>query len=369
MASIEVADLTKSFGPTRAVGPISLAINAGEFVSLLGPSGCGKTTTLRMVAGFEQPSGGVVRIAGADMHGVPVERRGIGMVFQSYALFPHLSVFDNIAFGLRIKRQERDVIARAVGEALAMVGLEDYGARMPRQLSGGQQQRVALARALAVRPSVLLLDEPLSNLDLKLREQMRDEIRRLQKRLGITALYVTHDQGEAMAMSDRVAVMNRGLVEQIGTPREVYERPASVFVARFIGQCTVLPGRLETEDGEARRFVSRSGAAFRVARRGPAIASGGSVGLVIRPEFVRVLAADADASSCGELYLAEASVEEAVYVGERVNLTLRLTEGDAILAAVHVSPGSGLPRTGDRVRIAVAPEETSLVALDVEAAP
>jgi ABC-type Fe3+/spermidine/putrescine transport system ATPase subunit len=291
------------------------------------------------------------------------------MVFQSYALFPHLSVFENVAFGLRLKRRSREEIERTVNDVLGLVDLAQYGERMPSELSGGQQQRVALARALAVQPTVLLLDEPLSNLDLKLREQMRDEIRRLQRRVGITALYVTHDQGEAMAMSDRIAVMNHGLVEQVGTPREVYERPASLFVARFIGQCTVLEGSLEAIVGTAARFVSRAGTGFTVDCEGVAGTAGRAVGLVIRPEFVEVRPSVAMTNGHPAVNAMDAVVEEAVYVGERIDLTLRLAQGDSIIVAQRVLPGRALPQPGDQVVIAVPPTDLSLVPLPGGAGP
>ncbi len=359
MSEIEVDGVTKYFGPTHAVGPVSLTVKPGELLSLLGPSGCGKTTTLRMIAGFEEPSGGTIRIGGRVANDVPVERRGVGMVFQSYALFPHLSVFENVAFGLRLRRTpEAELVART-NEALALVGLGDLGRRMPKQLSGGQQQRVSLARALAVRPAVLLLDEPLSNLDLKLREQMRDEIRRLQRRLGITAIYVTHDQGEAMAMSDRIAVMNQGRVEQVGAPREIYEQPASLFVAGFIGQCSVLAGRLDAVTAQGARFVTRAGTAFTVspALIRPGWRPGRSLALVIRPEAVLIGAAAAVAESRHQ-----AAVEEVVYLGDRASITLRLRPGgEPILAAERVMCGRPLPRVGDELPVGILPGDCSLV--------
>ena len=229
----------------RAVEHVDLRIAEGEFFSLLGPSGCGKTTTLRMIAGFEEPTSGQILLHGRDMVGVPPFRRDVNMVFQQYALFPHMDVFENVAFGLRRKRVAKDEIARRVTEALALVELEGREKRRPRQLSGGQQQRVALARALVNRPRALLLDEPLGALDLKLRQAMQLELKRIQREVGITFVYVTHDQEEALTMSDRLVVMNAGRIEQLGSPRELYEHPGTRFVANFIGTSNVLTGRLE----------------------------------------------------------------------------------------------------------------------------
>ncbi|MEZ5086852.1 MAG: ABC transporter ATP-binding protein [Tessaracoccus sp.] len=237
---LKLINLTKQFGRAQeivtAVDAINLTIAPGEFVTLLGPSGCGKTTTLRMIAGFEDPTGGHVVLDGSDMISTPPNKRPMAMVFQSYALFPHLSVWDNLAYGLKIRRLPKGEIARQVEEVMASMNLEMFAKRAPNQLSGGQQQRVALARAMVMRPKVLLFDEPLSNLDAKLRERMRLEIRKLQRQLGITSVYVTHDQSEAMSMSDRIIVMNGGKIEQAATPDVIYRHPASIFVADFIGR-------------------------------------------------------------------------------------------------------------------------------------
>src|SRR6266542_3275578 len=252
LSAIELIGVNKQFpSPTTsvvAVEDVDLQVGAGEFFSLLGPSGCGKTTTLRMLAGFEEPSSGRILLYGRDMVGVPPYRRDVNMVFQHYALFPHMSVHDNIAFGLRYKKVPRDEIRRRVAEALRLVELEGREQRRPRQLSGGQQQRVALARALVNRPRALLLDEPLGALDLKLRRAMQLELKRIQREVGITFVYVTHDQEEALTMSDRLAVMNAGRIEQLGTPRELYERPATRFVANFLGTSNLFSGRLERRD-------------------------------------------------------------------------------------------------------------------------
>jgi putative spermidine/putrescine transport system ATP-binding protein len=249
MAHLVLDGLTKLYGDQLAVDSLSLAVEKGEFLSLLGPSGCGKTTTLQMIAGFVEPSAGRVILDGADLRGVRPNKRGLGIVFQSYALFPHESVAGNVAFGLDMRgvaRAERD---RRVAEALALVGLEDFADRYPRRLSGGQQQRVALARALVIKPPILLLDEPLSNLDAKLRQEMQVELRAIQRRVGITAILVTHDQSEAMALSDRVAVMNHGKVEQIARPQDAYARPATAFVANFLGKTNSLSAKTFEKDG------------------------------------------------------------------------------------------------------------------------
>ena len=244
MAFLEISKLDKHYGPNHVVRDFNLAIAKGEFISFLGPSGCGKTTTLRMVAGFETPDQGSIRIEERDVIGLRPNQRKIGMVFQSYALFPNMTVAQNVAFGLRIAGTEKEAATTRVAEMLTLIGLPDLGARYPFQLSGGQQQRVALARALAVRPKVLLLDEPLSALDAKIRVSLRDEIRMIQRELGITTIYVTHDQEEALSMSDRIVVMNAGVAEQVGNPFEIYNRPASAFVASFVGTLNLVRARV-----------------------------------------------------------------------------------------------------------------------------
>lgn len=250
-SGLELAGLRKRFGDTLAVDGLCLDVKEGEFVTLLGPSGCGKTTALRLVAGLERPEEGQVLFRGEDVTEWPAQRRGFGMVFQHYALFPHLSVFENVAFGLRARREPSDVIRERVARSLTRVDLEGFEPRKVQELSGGQQQRVALARAVAIQPPLLLLDEPLSNLDAALRERTRTELRALVKELGITALYVTHDQEEAFEVSDRIAVMRAGKLHQVGRPEELYERPADRFVAGFVGRATVLPATLELDsEGE-----------------------------------------------------------------------------------------------------------------------
>jgi len=243
MAFLTLDRLTKHFGSHAAVDGLSLKVEKGEFVSLLGPSGCGKTTTLQMIAGFVEPSGGAIRIEGRDLLAVKPAKRGLGIVFQSYALFPHMSVAENVAFGLEMQGVAKAERTKRVGETLELVGLAAFAGRYPRQMSGGQQQRVALARALVIKPQILLLDEPLSNLDAKLREEMQIELRQIQRTVGTTTILVTHDQAEAMALSDRIVVMNKGRAEQVAAPHEAYERPATPFVANFLGKTNLVDGR------------------------------------------------------------------------------------------------------------------------------
>lgn len=267
-----------------AVDNVNLTVSPGEFLTFLGPSGCGKTTTLRMIAGFEIPSSGQIIVDGSDITQVPANKRDMGFVFQNYALFPHMTIFENVAYGLRIRGLSGDVLASKVREGLAMVGLGNAEQRYPNQLSGGEQQRVALARVLVLRPKILLMDEPLSNLDAKLRLHMRTEIRRIQQDLRITCLYVTHDQKEALTMSDRIMVMNRGRIEQVGTPMELYEDPATPFVADFIGQANLIPGTLlNAEDGYARFQIGEAVLKARMGRQNPP-AKGEKALLVVRPE-------------------------------------------------------------------------------------
>ena len=298
--SVVVLDrVVKHFGSMVAVDRLSLEIRRGEFFSMLGPSGCGKTTTLRMIGGFESPDEGMVRLDGQDVTDIPAYKRNVNTVFQSYGLFPHLSVYDNVAFGLRRRKVVGKEVERRVTEALELVNLAGYGKRRRSQLSGGQQQRVALARALVNRPQVLLLDEPLGALDLKLRKQMQLELKRIQKEVGITFIFVTHDQEEAMTISDRIAVMNKGRIEQLGPPEEVYERPATVFVAEFLGASNLLDGTYRgTQDGWGLVDLD-SGAKIRI----PANAdrrAGERLRVGVRPEKIQILPAGAGPAADSE---------------------------------------------------------------------
>ena len=289
MATVELEDVAKSYGGRPAVMALSLSVASGESVALLGPSGCGKTTTLNMIAGFIDPDRGALRIGGRSMTGVPPYRRSIGVVFQSYALFPHLDVFDNLAFGLRMHGETKAAIAAGVRQGLDLVQLAGLERRYPRELSGGQQQRVALARALVWRPSVLLLDEPLSNLDAKLRQEMRVEIVELQKRLGITMIFVTHDQEEALTVAARIAVMNAGEIEQVDAPTAIYARPRTEFVARFIGEGNFLAGRVQGTEGGLTEVEGDDHLRFFTADGGGRT-DGARVLLMVRPEKVRLRA-------------------------------------------------------------------------------
>jgi spermidine/putrescine transport system ATP-binding protein len=350
---VRLVELTKRFGELVAVDRVSLDIPAGEFFSLLGPSGCGKTTTLRMIGGFELPTSGRIELRGRDITDDPPERRPVNMVFQSYALFPHLTVFDNVAFGLRRRKVPDPDVRRRVGAALELVRLPGYERRRPEQLSGGQQQRIALARALVCEPTVLLLDEPLGALDLKLRRQLQVELKRIQLEVGITFVYVTHDQEEALALSDRIAVMNGGRVEQLGTPEELYDRPATRFVADFIGTTNLLAGTVES--------VSTAGAVVRLAggerclsgNAGAAV--GASVELVIRPEALTLAPDDGSPVSNEPVRTLRGEVLQSAYLGTSVSHRVR-THGGQVLTVV-VPRSIERPSPGDRVRVAWDPSD------------
>jgi spermidine/putrescine transport system ATP-binding protein len=329
LPAIELVGVNKEFPSATAsvvaVEDVDLQVGAGEFFSLLGPSGCGKTTTLRMLAGFEEPTSGRILLYGRDMVGVPPYRRDVNMVFQHYALFPHMTVYDNIAFGLRHKKVAKDEIQRRVADALRLVELEGREQRRPRQLSGGQQQRVALARALVNRPRALLLDEPLGALDLKLRRAMQLELKRIQREVGITFVYVTHDQEEALTMSDRLAVMNAGRIEQLGSPRDLYERPATRFVADFLGTSNILSGRMERTGGGW--ALGGLGAGERVLVRGDdGLQAGQEVEIVVRPEKMALHAAG-DPPPDGQCAL-RCTVAEVVYLGTSTSYSV-VTDGGA----------------------------------------
>ena len=317
---VELRGCTRVYDTVRAVDGLDLAVDEGEFLSLLGPSGCGKTTTLNLIAGFVEPTAGRIVIDGQDVTGRPPHLRGLGVVFQSYALFPHLSVRDNVAFGLRERRVPSTEINRRVGEALELVRLDRAGRQRPSELSGGMQQRVALARALVYRPRVLLLDEPLAALDKKLREGMRNELRAVQRSVGITTIFVTHDQAEALGLSDRIAVMHQGRIEQLGSPREIYERPRTRFVADFIGASTVLRARATAAD---RAMVAE--VALHVT--GAVLPAETDVELAVRPERVRLARGQGD-------NVLPARIESLVYQGAQTEVTARLDDGQRLLAFV-----------------------------------
>jgi spermidine/putrescine transport system ATP-binding protein len=310
--SVEILGLTKRFGETAAVDAVSLDIRKGEFFSLLGPSGCGKTTLLRMIGGFEEPTAGSIVIDGRDMTRTPPFARPVNMVFQHYALFPHLSVAENVAFGMRYKGIERSREKSAVAEALGLLQLEGFEKRRPHELSGGQRQRVALARALALRPSVLLLDEPLGALDQKLRKEVQVQLKQLQREVGITFVFVTHDQEEAVTMSDRIAVMNGGRVEQVGDASRVFETPETEFVARFMGASNFFAARVRSASGEALTLALADGREVRIAAGGSGLRPDDPVRFVVRPEKLELR--ESDPSPGGEVSMA-VTVEDRVYQG------------------------------------------------------
>ena len=357
--SVRLEAITKRFDQTLAVDALSLVVRRGEFVCLLGPSGCGKTTTLRMIAGFVEPDAGTISIDGQDVTDRPPNRRDIGMVYQSYALFPHMTVFENVAFGLRMRSVAGAAIAERVTAALALVDLAGLERRKPGQLSGGQQQRVALARALVIQPSVLLLDEPLSNLDAKLRKRMQLELKTLQRRVGITTIHVTHDQEEALSLADTVVILNGGAVEQVGTPRDVYARPRSAFVADFLGRANFMAGRVSAPgpgpDGVT--FVADRGEVLAVREAGTFL-PGATVQAFIRPERVELRRA-ADGSRENGL---PGKVEQVLFTGSLVTIEVQTTTGRRLVAERPSSGSEAIYEPGDPVLVVLPAEALRLLA-------
>jgi len=351
MATLHIDGLTKTFSGTRAVDGFSLDVAQGQFVSLLGPSGCGKSTILRMIAGLMEPDAGTIRIGGTDVTHAPPNKRNIGLVFQSYALFPHMNVFENVAFGLRRRRMAEAEVAARVAESLAMVRLTGLEQRLPRQLSGGQQQRVALARAIAFRPALLLLDEPLSNLDAKLRDTMRVELRRLQQELSITTLFVTHDQEEALTMSDLVCVLSHGVLQQTGDPRSVYEQPQTPFVAEFFGRSNAFDGTVVAAD----RVRLDGGPELASARMPAGCAAGSPVRVTVRHDTVVAVPAGAALPEtpnrfAGTLLLAS-------FAGSNAQYVIRLEDGTEITAESRIGREAALPPAGAPMTVAVVPSD------------
>ena len=350
MVGVSLSNVTKAYGETVAVEGASFEVKKGELFFLLGPSGCGKTTMLRMLAGFLQPDSGQICFDGRPIDAVPPHRRNTGMVFQNYALWPHMDVSDNVAYGLRERKVGRQERRRRVGEALRTVQMEPYRDRMPNQLSGGQQQRVALARALVIEPDVVLLDEPLSNLDAHLRLEMRREIRRIHDETAITTIYVTHDQKEALSMADRLAVMSMGRIEQVGMPREVYRQPANRFVAEFIGEANMIEGVVMEPEGAV--GVLRTGLGeLRATRVARGLEPGQRAVCMVRPECLRLAAGDGNSF--------QATVESSFYLGEVEQFIL--SAGDVELKVFQANPGEASRRAGERVDLHFLPQDAVIL--------
>jgi len=359
LPAIELVGLTKSFTAhgeiVQAVKQVDMRIGEGEFFSMLGPSGCGKTTTMRMIAGFDEPTEGSVYLHGNDVTGVPPNKRDVNMVFQTYALFPHMSVADNVAFGLKRKGVAKDEVARRVGEMLEIVDLGGREKRRPKELSGGQQQRVALARALVNKPRALLLDEPLAALDLKLRQAMQVELKRIQREVGITFVFVTHDQGEALTMSDRIAVMSNGVVEQLGTAREIYEHPATKFVAGFIGTSNLFSGTVHEVSGGTAVIVTGPDERILVPVSGGGATPGGELELTVRPEKMSISTQPPGGSECA----VRGVVTEVVYLGTSTNYNVRTSTGsDVTVFTQNATSADDLAVRGDSVWLSWEPRHS-----------
>jgi iron(III) transport system ATP-binding protein len=351
MVSVKFERVTKILGQSRAVDGLTLEIKPGELFFLLGPSGCGKTTALRLVAGFYAPDEGRIILNERDQSRVPPHKRNTGMVFQNYALWPHMNVWNNVAYGLKMRGVSEDVKKQRVGHALETVQMETYAERLPNQLSGGQQQRVALARALVIEPDVILLDEPLSNLDAKLRIEMRAQIKEIHQKIGRTMIYVTHDQAEALSMADRIAVMYRGRAVQVGTPRQLYTRPESAFVAEFIGGTNLLPGTLD-ERGDLLTVRTPVGL-IRAANGAKDIARGDLVFCSVRPEALRF---QTEGPLFAELNLLTAEIQSIMYFGDSEQYSLRLTDG-TLVRAVEYNQTARTAEVGKRVSLAIDPRD------------
>ena len=349
MSTLSLLQLTKQFGDVKAVNQVSLEVADGEFLCILGPSGCGKSTALRMIGGFEMPSYGDVLIDGASVVDLPPNRRPTAMVFQKYTLWPHMRIFDNIAFGLRLRRLPKDQIERKVNDALTLVGLTDYGPRFPTQLSGGEQQRVALARALVLEPKILLLDEPFSNLDALLRVRLREELRRIQRQVHITAIFVTHDQEEALSISDRVVVMNKGRVEQVGTPTEIYNTPQTQFVASFVGTLNLLEGRTVNR---ADNMISIDGQQLCVERIEP---TGDVLSVALRPEAITLHRETDVINALPHSNTLHGTVEDVYFLGSVVRIRTRLRD-QFVNADTFNNPHANLPTPGEPVLLNFPPE-------------
>ncbi len=349
---LELKDITKRFGELTAVNDVSFSVERGKLVTFVGPSGCGKTTLLRVVSGFAEPDKGTVTLDGQNITKKPPNARDTAMVFQNYALFPHMTVAQNIAFGMRIKKAPKEEIDREVTRLLALVKMEGLAERRPHQLSGGQQQRVALARALSLHPKILLLDEPLSNLDANLRVKMREEIRRLQRRLGLTIIFVTHDQEEAMSISDLLVVMDQGIVKQVGSPTEVYEKPADEFVANFVGHINFFMGEVTALSGDAMTLQIAQGK-LSVKRPSFPAAVGDRMKLVVRPESIDLV--DAKKEWSGDENVIEGTIEVAMYIGSIIRYTIRV--GEQIVYVDRADPQhSGIFHEGSRVKLILKKE-------------
>jgi putative spermidine/putrescine transport system ATP-binding protein len=357
MGFLELSHVKKHFGAFSAVEDFVLSAERGEFVSFLGPSGCGKTTTLRMIAGFEYPDSGSIQVDGREITNLPPNKRNVGMVFQAYALFPNMTVADNVGFGMRIKKQSGETIRKRVGELLELINMPEKADRYPYQLSGGQQQRVALARALAIEPQVLLLDEPLSALDAKIRVSLRNEIRSIQRQLGITTVYVTHDQEEALSLSDRVVVMSQGRIEQIGTPFEIYNFPSTAFVASFVGTLNAL--QADVVDASA-GIVSVGGQHIRLGRPLGAAGARKTIEIALRPEILTLREASPDANRLS------GAVDRVTFLGSIVRVRVALDGGGIVAFDTFNNPHLAVPADGERVTVSFPPEACLVLDRSVE---